>query len=288
MGFWDKLFGKSKTTHVESRAGNLQAGLEAEGLARKEMTLTLAPGVTMAFVRVPAGEFTMGSNDGYDDERPPHRVRLDEFWMGKYLVTVAQFAAFVRATGYKTTDEKAGYDRNWQHPRGPQSDVTRKANHPVTRVSWPAALAFCKWASDVTGVRVRLPTEAEWEKAARGTDGRIYPWGNSSPDSSLLNFNRNVGDTTKVGGYPDGASPYGVLDMAGNVSEWVADWYKGSYYANSPSENPVGPSSGSGHVLRGGSWSSDEDVVRAAARGWGDPSDSFSYDNVGFRCACSP
>ena len=147
-------------------------------------------------------------------------------------------------------------------------------------------MAYCQWLSEKTEQNWRLPTEAEWEKAARGTDGRVYPWGNRRPDKKLCNYNRNVKDTTPVGRYPDGASPYGALDMAGNVWEWVADWYGSDYYARSPKRNPQGPDSGRYRVLCGGSWDGIDGLVRAALRGGGIP-DGRNGD-VGFRPARSP
>jgi serine/threonine-protein kinase len=254
-------------------------------------------------VHVPAGEFTMGSDEGGSDERPVHTVYLDAFYIDKTEVTNAQFAAFVSATGYETDAEQIGcgwildgdywgciQEVDWQHPFGPDTDLAGKDEHPVVQVSWNDAKAYCKWAG------ARLPTEAEWEKGARGTDGLMYPWGNTF-DGTKLNFadkNTNLdwsdsnwddgyADTAPVGSYPDGASPYGALDMAGNVWEWVADWYDSGYYAASPESNPRGPASGDYRVIRGGSWSDDVALVRAACRYGDPPDDSASY--VGFRCA---
>ena len=268
-------------------------------------------------VRVPAGEFLMGSTKGhvaevvqrciekgytkaackewYEPELPQHRVYVDAFEITKYPITVAQFEAFVKDTGYRTTAEEMGSGwvwtdnrweevkgADWRHPYGPDSDVSRKANHPVTQVSWHDAIAYCQWLSEKTGQHWRLPTEAEWEKAARGTDGRIYPWGNESPNETLCNYNGNVGDTTPVESYPAGASPYGALDMAGNVWEWVADWYDADYYTYSPARNPTGPGFGSYRVLRGGSWYNSQFNVRSAFRFWLNP--GYRLVNDGFRC----
>ncbi len=219
-------------------------------------------------VYVPEGEFLMGSADSDpdagSDEKPQHTVYLDAFWIDKTEVTNAAFALCVQAGACQTTG----------------ADFSEKPNHPVVAVSWNDAAAYCEWAGR------RLPTEAEWEKAARGTDGRIYPWGDGAPDATLLNYNGNIGGTTEVGSYPDGASPYGALDMAGNVWEWANDWYDSSYYSNSPSENPQGPSTGDARVLRGGSWVNEARNVRVSNRGRGYPDYRF-VGSGGFRCSFS-
>ena len=219
------------------------------------------------WVTVPAGEFTMGSND-YGDEQPIHQVYLSEYQIARHPVTNAQYELFVKANSYAAPN-------HWENGKIPPG----KENHPVVNVTWEDAQAFCTWAG------VRLPTEAEWEKAARGTDGRKYPWGNEPPTMELCNFNRNVGDTTPIGSYPKGASPYGVLDMAGNVWEWVNDWYDGSYYSQSPSVNPQGPASGTRRVLRGGAWNYGDNYVRSAVRDFVGPVYWNLYN--GFRCVRS-
>jgi serine/threonine-protein kinase len=187
-----------------------------------------------------------------------------------------------------------------QHPRGPKSNVARKANHPVTHISWDDARAFCEWASKVTSRTVRLPTEAEWEKAARGTDGRIYPWGNDAPNDKRCNFNLNVKDTTPVGQYspqspqdsPQGDSPYGCADMAGNVWEWTSslwgtNWqtpdFKYPYRADDERENLDADGL---RVLRGGSFYYNRRFVRCAYR---DRDDRHALsENDGFRIFCAP
>jgi serine/threonine-protein kinase len=235
------------------------------------LVLTLAAGLSIQLVRVPAGEFIMGSNDNlWDDWKPQHRVTLPEYWIGKTSVTVAQFAAFVRATGY-SADARALR--------------SGKDNHPVNYVSWFDAQAFCKWASEMLKRTVRLPSEAEWEKAARGTDGRTYPWGEAAPDKSRANCNNNVGDTTPVGQYsPQGDSPYGCVDMAGNVWQWTNSLYKPyPYNANDGRENS---SDTGGRVVRGGSFYYNVDFLPCAFRNDRDP--SFRLIDDGFRLLASP
>ena len=263
----------------------------------------------MVMVYVPAGEFLMGSDsENFHEESPIHAVTLDAFWIDQMDVTNAMFARFVARTHYKTGAEWIGAyvfnrsakswdkmsDANWQHPRGPSSDLSGLDGYPVVQVNWNDATAYCQWAGR------RLPTEAEWEKAARGTDGRTYPWGNQKPAGNLLNFadmnldaywaDNHINDgyqfTAPAGNYPDGASPYGALDMAGNVKQWVADWYGETYYSSTTTHNPSGPSSGEYRVMRGGSWVDYADYVRSSYRGWNVP--NTASDLNGFRCSRSP
>jgi len=232
----------------------------------------------MKLLYVPAGNFLMGSADSDPDaranEKPEHTVYLDAFWIDQTDVTDKMYAFCVSAN-------------QCNPPSNPSSDPnyygnSEYRNYPVIYVSWGDAMTYCKWAAR------QLPTEAQWEKAARGTDGRIYPWGNDAPDTTLLNYtslnNHYSSGTTAVGSYPNGASPYGALDMAGDVWQWVNDWYNDSYYQSSPSSNPLGPDSGEFRVLRGGTWDIPG-VNYSAYRGAGYPA-NVSYD-AGFRCAMS-
>jgi len=237
-----------------------------------------------AMVLVPAGTFQMGSINGDYDERPRHTVYIDAFYIDKYEVTNKQYRLFVKETGHP---EPVGYGfvngqgvndfRPWQDSRFNAPD------QPVVCVSWEDAVAYAKWAGK------RLPTEAEWEKAAKGTLGASYPWGFSAPTADLARFNLDfeTGYPAVVGSYPAGASPYGCLDIAGNVWEWCADWYNERYYESSPTENPPGPQSGGmGRVLRGGSWANRGPLLRTEVRFCAPPKKKAYY--IGFRCALTP
>ena len=224
----------------------------------------------METVYIPAGYFEMGSagNDlpADEDEQPLHRVYLDAYWFDRTEVTNQMYNLCI-SSGACTPPARTEYYLNLQY-----------ANHPMRGVSWDQANAYCGWANR------RLPTEAEWEKAARGSDGRIYPWGNSNPNHEVLNFDQQIGDSTPVGAYPGGVSPYGVMDMAGNVWEWVQDGYTLDFYFISPEKNPLSISPVNRRVLRGGNWDSNAEGVRAANRFWAFPGRN---DTDGFRCAKS-
>ena len=226
-----------------------------------------------SMVSIPAGEFTMGSPDGDPDERPAHKVHVDAFSMDVYEVTVRQYAEFLQSTGIRSPSD-------WQTMNQPAYQ-----KRPVANVDWEDAAAYCKWAGK------RLPTEAEWEKAARGTDGRLYPWGNEPPTPLHANYGKtgsnSHGTLVPVGTLEDGKSPYGIYDMAGNVWEWVSDWYDNDYYKNSPSKNPTGPPRGGFKVIRGGSWNSNQRNLRSSDRYWDPPSFRSLYF-PGFRCAKTP
>jgi formylglycine-generating enzyme required for sulfatase activity len=217
-------------------------------------------------VSVPAGAFTMGCATADTacraDELPAHSVTLSAFEIDKTEVTQEAYTACVGAG--KCTPPLCAWDCG-------------QTTYPANCVDWAQAKAYCAWAGK------RLPTEAEWEKAARGTDGRIYPWGNDSADCTHMNMDGCVGHVVAVGSYPAGNSPYGAEDMGGNVVEMVADWYDAAYYATSPATDPTGPSSGTTYVGRGGGFKSTAVWQRCSSRDWYDLTDmGLSF---GFRCA---
>ena len=235
-------------------------------------------------VYVPAKEFIMGSSDAQVDialalcneylggcqrgwfsgEQPQHPVSLDAFYIDKTEVTNAQYRACVEAGACDAPSDTIYYDD------------AKYAQHPVVYVNWYQANAYCRWAGK------RLPTEAEWEKAARGTDERTYPWGEGI-DCGHAQYGGCGGQTVPVESKLKGVSPYGTLGMAGNAWEWVADWHALGYYDQSPGYNPPGPNAGTDRMLRGGSWGDVPHLLRGANRSWYPP--GHRSDNVGFRCA---
>ncbi|MDR4468048.1 MAG: formylglycine-generating enzyme family protein [Nitrospira sp.] len=225
-------------------------------------------------VTIPAGSFLMGSPDGKGrvDESPQRTVYLDEYSIDQVEVTNERYLVFVKSTGH----------RNPPNPYSPGllTSIEGIEQLPVVQTTWYDAKAYCSWA------RKRLPTEAEWEKAARGTDGRLYPWGNEPPTVERANFDREWEDEKTlhaVGSLPDGDSPYGVKDMAGNAREWVADWYDAEYYQHAPARNPQGPhKKGVVRSIRGGSWHSPFPDITTSARGRG--GFALQTHGTGFRC----
>ena len=290
-------------THTPSPAPTVETG-----------STWVRPADGMLMLHIPEGKFTMGSSSGNQNEKPAHTVALDDYWIDQTELTNAMFQVFVEATGYTTDAEKVSHSlayqagatipvaqkwkqtpgADWLHPHGPGSTLDGLENHPVVQISWNDATAYGKWAG------VRLPTEAEWERAARGFDERIFPWGNQPLDASRANSadvnldalwsNKTINDgfkfTSPIGNYPAGASPFGALDMAGNTAEWVFDIYRDDFYFNSSISNPTGPASGYVHVLRGGQWSFTANGLRAAARVG--QLLTYSSDYSGFRCARTP
>jgi formylglycine-generating enzyme required for sulfatase activity len=230
---------------------------------------------------VPAGPFSMGSNSGADDEKPVHSIFLDDFYIDIYEVTNTRFAECVDAGVCDTPADTTSFDSSYSRAHyygNPEYD-----DYPVIYVSWYDAHDYCGWRG------ARLPTEAEWEKAARGgLDEKTYPWGNEAPvrefgaaNGASFNDASNVTDTDQVGSYsPNG---YGLFDMAGNLWEWVSDWYDEDYYANSTGRNPSGPDEDGFPVIRGGSWSDSEIRLRVSDRRFNDPKSGAL--NIGFRCA---
>lgn len=236
-------------------------------------------GATM--VLVPAGPFTMGSDEGLPNERPVHIVTLDAYYIDQYEVTLSLYRKFLevgKQASPPTWDDEA---------------ATTVGDRPAVGMSWSAAAAYCQWAGK------RLPTEAEWEKAARGTDGRRYPWGEMQPFVDIANYNRGMwvseavtlvpvtsgleGMSVRHGLKGGGKSPFGLSHMAGNAAEWVADWYGRDYYRQSPEKDPSGPATGDKRVIRGGSWADLPAALRVTARLSAEP--DFEDRTIGFRCA---
>lgn len=260
----------SDALHTQIRRARAEiASLDAgAGLPVTPVATRVSSADGMVQVLVPAGEFIMGTDEeGLAKSRPQRSVHLDAFWIDQTEVTNAAYAMCLEAGACP-------------HPGGnanPYFGKSKYDQYPVVYVSWDAADAYCRWAGG------RLPTEAEWEKAARGTDGRDYPWGDDPPDESRANFDLNLGAPLPATRYPLGASPYGALNMAGNVREWVADWFSRMYYRVAPSSNPTGPAQGDERALRGGSYLDDARELRVFNRFEHPP---FSPGiNRGFRCA---
>lgn len=232
-------------------------------------------------VLVPAGPFTMGSDDGLPNERPAHIVTLDAYYIDQYEVTLSRYRKFLEAGKQESP------------PTWDDEAATAVGDRPAIGMGWESAAAYCQWAGK------RLPTEAEWEKAARGTDGRRYPWGNMQPFVDMANYNRGMwvseaitlvavtsgleGMSVRHGLKEGGRSPFGVSHMAGNAAEWVADWYARDYYQKSPEQNPSGPAAGDKRVIRGGSWADLPAALRVTARLSAEP--DFEDRTIGFRCA---
>jgi formylglycine-generating enzyme required for sulfatase activity len=244
-----------------------------------------ADGMIEAFI--PAGTFTMGGVDPHaaENEKPIHQVSMPGFWMDKVEVTNAMYALCANAGACRLPQEYRSDSRDKYY------GDAQYANYPVVYVTWLQAKTYCEWAGR------RLPTEAEWERAARGDDTRVYPWGDQLPDASRANFSNLVGDTASVGNSPAGVSPFGILDMSGNVAEWTNDIYSGTYYTSSLATNPQGPSGASNNrVVRGGTYQDVEGDIRASKRSSVSGSDvnavidsaewlgTFS-PKIGFRCA---
>jgi formylglycine-generating enzyme required for sulfatase activity len=259
------------------------------------------------YVYVPAGAFKMGDNfgDGEARERPVHTVELDAFYIGKYEVTNGEWKKFRDDPGYDDAKfwpggrvapkDQVSY---WKDARNHGGGTPDTDNYPLIGVNWDSAVAYCNWLSAKTGKKYRLPTEAEWEKAARGTDQRRYPWGNEIDRTYASYVGGGSFDTITAIGFYDGskrgelqthsgASPYGAFDMAGNVMEWCQDWYSRNYYAVSPRKNPKGPETGAYRVMRGGSFFVDALDLRSYGRAAAWPS-FLAYRMVGFRAVREP
>ena len=230
---------------------------------------------------VPAGKFMMGSERGGKDEKPAHEVFLDSFYIDKFEVTNELFAKFLQKAGVKESKETQALFET--HPHGVIArggrwmPAPRLRKHPVVCVTWEGAMAYARWAG------LDLPTEAQWEKAARGTDNRFFPWGNEFSSAKCNCKQSGIMHTTPVQQYKDGISPHGCWDMSGNVWEWCHDWYSPDYYAQSPDVEPLGPDEGEMKVLRSGGWGADAAAIRCSARYYAPP--EIHIETLGgFRC----
>jgi formylglycine-generating enzyme required for sulfatase activity len=264
-----------------------------------DRTMTLAAAPHLA--RIPAGDFLMGAADGEADERPVHRVHLSEYFIGRFPVTNDEYARFVRATGYPAPALRGlplvaagGRDSLfkefsspyvWQDGEPPQG----RGSHPVVLVRYDDAVAYCEWLSKTLERTCRLPTEAEWERAARGgVDGVRYPWGEDI-DPSRGNYLTDPAAKRQRGTRPTGTYPanaFGLCDVIGNAWEWVADWYSAEYYGLGDAQDPHGPASGSLRVVRGGSWVTEDIPMMRSAYRHKVPPDTYAY-SIGFRIVCS-
>jgi len=264
---------EQRWTKMREDAAALRGKLEAleeewEDLEKRRKEL-LPQANVRRMVKIPAGPFFMGARaeDSPSNERPVHTVYLPVYYISPYPVTNLEYREFVNCTGYKSP-------MHWQRGTYP----TGTGKHPVTNVSWHDAKAYAEW------IGARLPTEAEWEKAGRGTDERLYPWGTRFVDERC-NSNNLMGGTLPVDEFPMGRSPYGLWDMAGNVYEWCEDYYDENFYKTSPANNPKGPEGGQERVVRGGSFQENRPQVRATHRaGTGE---HMTRETVGFRVAMS-
>jgi len=223
----------------------------------------------MTMIYIPAGDFLMGDDRAKGKASPQHLVSMDAYWIDQTEVTNQMYALCVEAGACWLPIQSDDVNPYYDNPR--------YDNYPIVYINWGEAVQYCTW------VNRRLPTEAEWEKAARGTDGRKFPWGNEKPNSKFLNYQDNVGTPLPVDRYPSGASPYGVLNMAGNVREWVADWYDKNTYKGYHSLNPLGPESGTARSLRGGHFSDSWQQVSTYNRFSHEPESAGLAR--GFRCA---
>jgi uncharacterized protein YjbI with pentapeptide repeats/formylglycine-generating enzyme required for sulfatase activity len=291
--------------------------VSSSSLYKNGLNIALAENVYMDFVYVPCGEFWMGSELALNSslkEKPLHKIYLDSYLISKFPITNKFFAYFVKETGYKTLAEEQGFGTVldnfgmrkktglcWWNSYINNIELGKSfLNYPVVQVSWQDASEFCAWLSNKSNHEIRLPTEAEWEKAARGSDKRVFPWGNEEIDDTRCRFNINIaqiansnpdifrGDlpgTTPVGKFfPADLSPYGCSDMLGNVYEWVRDWVDDTYYRSSPYNNPKGPTSGENRGNRGGSWLTRKEHIRITSREGVTP--SARSNEIGFRCVC--